>query len=65
MATDDTRWPLPCTRAGLIEENPELLVRMDYYLDARLLDELPVEIQNVSQDPRPALTSFFDRFDWF
>jgi hypothetical protein len=45
----------------VIEENPELLVRMDYYLGARLLDDLPVELQNVGGrfDRR------FDlRFDW-
>jgi len=33
-----------CT--GLIRENPELLWRMDYYQDARSLDELPIEMQN-------------------
>ncbi|KAI8469466.1 MAG: hypothetical protein J3K34DRAFT_279960 [Monoraphidium minutum] len=37
--------------AGLIEENPELLVRMDYCMDARLLDELPVEIQTMMIPP--------------
>jgi hypothetical protein len=34
---------------GLIRENPELLVRIDYYPRARSLDDLPVEIQNVSR----------------
>jgi hypothetical protein len=35
--------------AGLIEENPELVLRMPYYLgqDVRLLDDLPIEIQNM------------------
>ncbi|GBF98420.1 hypothetical protein Rsub_10485 [Raphidocelis subcapitata] len=37
--------------AGVIEENPELLVRMDYYMAARLLDELPVELQNMFLPP--------------
>jgi hypothetical protein len=32
---------------GIVEENPELLFRMDYYLKALLLDELPIEIQNM------------------
>lgn len=35
--------------AGIIEENPELIMRMPYYLgeDVRLLDDLPIEIQNM------------------
>ncbi|KAF6264993.1 hypothetical protein COO60DRAFT_1634046 [Scenedesmus sp. NREL 46B-D3] len=35
--------------AGIIEENPELLFRMDYYLsdDIRLIDQLPIEIANM------------------
>lgn len=40
----------PCqTTTGLIEENPELLLRMPYYLhdDIRLLDDLPIELQNM------------------
>jgi hypothetical protein len=32
---------------GIVEENPELLFRMDYYQDAMLLDDLPIEIQNM------------------
>jgi hypothetical protein len=38
---------------GLIEENPELLIRMTYYLseDVRLLDDLPVEIQTMFIPP--------------
>lgn len=34
---------------GILEDNPELLLRMDYYLsdDIRLIDELPIEIQNM------------------
>eukprot|EP00775_Hariotina_reticulata_P006197 gene6197-6433_t len=34
---------------GILEENPELLLRMDYYLsdNIRLIDELPIEIQNM------------------
>lgn len=28
-------------------ENPELLFRMDYYMDAMLIDYLPIEIQNM------------------
>lgn len=31
----------------IIVENPELLYRMDYYMDAMLLDYLPIEIQNM------------------
>lgn len=38
----------PSNPTGLIRENPSLLVRMDYYLEARSLDDLPIEIQNVS-----------------
>ncbi|KIY97812.1 hypothetical protein MNEG_10152, partial [Monoraphidium neglectum] len=34
--------------SALIKENPSLIVRMDYYQDARTLDDLPIEIQNVS-----------------
>jgi hypothetical protein len=30
-----------------VDENPELLLRMPYYLDALLLDDLPIEIQNM------------------
>jgi hypothetical protein len=35
--------------AGILEENPELLFRMDYYLgdDIRLIDQLPIEIANM------------------
>ena len=32
---------------AIVEENPELLFRMDYYLDAMMLDDLPIEIQNM------------------
>jgi hypothetical protein len=37
------------TPAGLISDNPELILRMPYYLsvDVRLLDDLPIEIQNM------------------
>jgi len=31
----------------IIAENPELLFRMDYYMDAPMLDYLPIEIQNM------------------
>ena len=47
-------WPLLPVAAGtrpilpgLIQENPSLLVRMDYYMAALSLDDLPIEIQNV------------------
>lgn len=33
--------------AGLVAEHPELLYRMDYYTEARMIDELPMEIQNM------------------
>ncbi|KAI8470030.1 MAG: hypothetical protein J3K34DRAFT_267661 [Monoraphidium minutum] len=32
--------------SALITEYPSLLVRMDYYADARSLDDLPIEMQN-------------------
>lgn len=31
----------------IVAENPELLFRMDYYMDAMLIDYLPIEIQNM------------------
>lgn len=31
----------------IVAENPELLFRMDYYMDAPMLDYLPIEIQNM------------------
>lgn len=33
--------------ADIIAEYPELLYRMEYYTDATLIDELPIEIQNM------------------
>jgi hypothetical protein len=41
-------YPVLCP-AGIVEENPELLFRMDYYLgdDIRLIDQLPIEIANM------------------
>lgn len=33
--------------ADLVEDNPELLYRMDYYMSASQLDDLPIEIQNM------------------
>lgn len=41
---------MPASAAvGIIQENPELLLRMGYYLgdNVRLLDDLPVEIQSM------------------
>jgi len=31
----------------IVAENPELLIRMDYYMNAPMLDYLPIEIQNM------------------
>ncbi|GLI60503.1 hypothetical protein VaNZ11_002666 [Volvox africanus] len=33
--------------AGVVGEYPDLLFRMDYYQHARMIDELPIEIQNM------------------
>ncbi|PNH08702.1 Ubiquitin fusion degradation protein 1 [Tetrabaena socialis] len=33
--------------APVVGDNPDLLFRMDYYQDVRMLDELPIEIQNM------------------
>ncbi|GLC43442.1 hypothetical protein PLESTB_001557700 [Pleodorina starrii] len=33
--------------AGVVGEYPDLLFRMDYYKHARMIDELPIEIQNM------------------
>jgi hypothetical protein len=38
---------LPRPFAGLIAEHPDLLLRVPYYLDASLLDDLPIELQNM------------------